>query len=251
MALQTKFGPRARVWYLWSKALLFILFPLLEHIPDLPSHQRRCGANVHRFKSAAAGESAAGPQDSAKLRRGQVLPEPSARLAGRSGLPEHRAEWVLPRTATRGVDAVAQEASFLRICDISRKGSWARRDAYMSPAYFQRRLSLILMTRWFILRPHSWLNVLKEEMITLQIGSSHLKGKMEVIRINRYYLFIFKSKGQALKITSLFFRWTLAWDPTMIFFFLCVLAKNNWKINNHYCWKSSWSEYFILLDILK
>lgn len=65
---------------------------LVEHVPDLPSQQRRRRANVRRSKPAAAGQSAAGPQDRAELRRGQVLPEPSARLARRRRLPEHRAE---------------------------------------------------------------------------------------------------------------------------------------------------------------
>lgn len=80
--------------------IIWIFF--IEHIPDLPPYQRRRRANVRRLKSPPAGESAAGPQNSAKLRRGQVLPEPSARLARSSSLPEHRAEWVLPRTRTPG-----------------------------------------------------------------------------------------------------------------------------------------------------
>lgn len=67
---------------------------LVEHVADLPSHQRGRWQTVCGSESASAGQSTSWPEDSAELRWGQVFPHRSTWLSRRPNLRENCAEWV-------------------------------------------------------------------------------------------------------------------------------------------------------------
>lgn len=71
----------------------FKLF-LVEHVTDLPSHNRGSWENVCRPQTTPVRKGASRSQDSTELRRGQVFPERGARLPRCGSLPENCEKWV-------------------------------------------------------------------------------------------------------------------------------------------------------------